>query len=168
MGRKEHEFHWMSCSKGVWRPSWWGRPEPRQGGLDAFSTRLLFGGLRRWMSCICSTWRARGWMAQQGTAMTCSIDWPFLAAWLNSKCMWKTAQKLPNSYVREPALPLPFGILLLTSNFAIHSPGREDKENQLSTTIIFLVKSTHLCFRAHVTKFVFHNVSWAWLNCSNF
>lgn len=103
-----------------------------------------------------------------GHSHDCSIDWPFLAAWLNSKWMWKTAQKLPNSYVGEPALPSPFGILLLTSNFAIHSPVREDKENQLSTTIIFLVKSTHLCSRAHMTKFVFHNVSWAWLNCSNF
>lgn len=70
------------------------------------------------------------------------------------------------SYVGEPALPSPFDILLLTTNFAI--PVEEDKESHLSTTIIFLVKSTHLCSSVHMTKFVFHTVSWAWLNCSNF
>lgn len=76
----------------------------------------------------------------------------------------ETAQKVPNSHAEEPALPSPFDILLLTTNFEIHSPFDEHKESWLSSTIIFLVKNTRLCSSAHMTEFVFHSVSWAQLN----
>lgn len=96
----------------------------------------------------------------------CSVCRPFWQhGWIANGCgnCSETPKQGP-SYVEEPALPSPFDILLLTTNFEIHSPFDEHKESQLSTTIILLVQTTPLCSSTHMTKFVFHSVSWARLN----
>lgn len=74
--------------------------------------------------------------------------------------MWKLvslcseAPKQGPCYVEEPALPSPFDILLLILILkdAIQLLGH--KESELSTTMVLLLKNTHLSSSTHMTKIV--------------